>query len=157
MESDYNQRLERAVSRELRELPDLPAPDKLVSTVMATIQARSVLPWYRRSWPTWPLSLQTASLVLMLALFGGVCFAGWKFSHAESLVAAMRPVVEWFSAASLIWKTLSVLGGAMILFLKQLNTAFLIAGMAVAFFSYSACVGLGTAFFRYARCQENQL
>ena len=151
MNPDYDNRLEKAVDRELRDLPDLSAPDTLVPAVMARIRACSVLPWYRRSWPTWPTSLRFASLFLMLALFGGLCYGGWKISHAETLTLSMQSVGEWFSATTVIWRTVAVLGEAIFLFVKQLNAAFLVALIAVAVFSYAACIGLGTAFFRYAR------
>lgn len=157
MDPQDQHRLDLAVTRRLRELPDLPAPETLVPSVMASICARAVVPWYRRSWPAWPVALQGASLVLMLALFGGLCYGGWKFSQTESLSLAMRPLGEWFSAAGLIWRTLAVLGDALFFSVKQLNPAVLIAFIAVSFFSYTACIGLGTAFFRHARWQENHL
>lgn len=157
MDSQDQHRLEHAVTRRLRELPDLPAPETLVPSILASIRARAVVPWYRRSWPAWPVGLQGASLVLMLALFGGLCYGGWKFSQAETLGHAMRPIGEWFSAAGLIWRTLAVLGDALFLSVRQLNPTVLIALIAVSFFSYTACIGLGTAFFRHTRRQENHL
>lgn len=153
MESDYEHRLENAVHRELRSLPELEAPKNLGPNVMAAIRACSVLPWYRRPWPVWPKALQAASLILMLALFGGLCFAVWELSQAQSAVKAMKAAGQWVSMAGLIWTTLGALGSAILAFVKELNTAFVIAGIFIAVFSYAACIGLGTVFFRFARHQ----
>ncbi len=159
MESDHNKRLETAITRELQKLPALIAPDALVSRVMAVLAERALLPWYRRSWQAWPVALKIASLAVMLALFGGLCFAGWKFAQAQSLAAQIQKIGEWFSAAGVVWNTLSVLAGALVLFVKQLGAAILIASLLVAVFSYAACIGLGTLFIRHAFVgrQENQL
>ncbi|MEO7678644.1 MAG: hypothetical protein ABIV39_17965 [Verrucomicrobiota bacterium] len=155
MEPDYQLKLEKAIHRELGELPDRPAPKELVSSVLAIIQARSVRPWYRCAWPAWPAALQIASLALLISLFGGLCFAGWKFSHAESLSTALHPLAEFLSTIEVIWNALCVLGSALLLALKQLKPVFLVGGIAVAFLSYAMCIGLGTALFHHVRHPKN--
>jgi hypothetical protein len=62
--------LERLLDRELKRLPSPRAPRTLLPAVMAAA-SRSMQPWYRRPWVTWPAGLQTASvasLALLLAL-----------------------------------------------------------------------------------------
>lgn len=157
MDPEYEKRLERAVDLTLRDLPNLAAPESILPAVMARIQTGAVLPWYRRSWPTWPVALQGASLSLMLALFVGLCYGGWKFFQAEIFVEAVKPLDSWLSVAGVIWRTASVLAEALYLSVRQLNALVLIAMAVVAFFFYAACIGLGTAFFRQARPQENHL
>lgn len=159
MKPDHQKKLEEAISRELKKLPELEAPRMFTSRVMAAIEQRAALPWYRCSWQTWPLGLRTASFVLLVAMFGALCFGGWKLSESENVTLATHRMAEWISTAGIIWNALSVIAGALILFLKQLNPILLTACAVMAFFSYAACVGLGTAFFRYAfvRRQENHL
>jgi hypothetical protein len=159
MKPDHNKILEEAIHRELEKLPDLQAPEMLASRVMAAIEQRAVLPWYRRPWQAWPTGLQTASFVLLVAFFAALCFGGWKLSQGEIVIVATQQIGEWFSIAGVIWNTLSVLASSLLLLLKQLNPILLTACAVMAFFSYAACVGLGTAFFRYAfvRRQENHL
>ena len=157
MDPEYEKHLERAVDRTLRDLPNLAAPQSILPSVMARIQAGAVLPWYRRSWPTWPFALQGASLSLMLTLFAGLCYGGWKLSQAEFFIEAVKPLGALVSVAGVIWRTAGVLAEALYLTIRQLNAPVLIAMAALAFFFYAACIGLGTAFFRHARPQENHL
>src|SRR5258705_4824538 len=90
MNLEYEKRLENEIHRELKKLPELIAPRTLISRVMAAIEARLRLPWYRQSWQVWPLPLRAVSLVILLALFGGLFFRGLKFSHAEAVAPAMQ-------------------------------------------------------------------
>jgi len=80
MNLDYEKNLEVEIDRELNALPEIAAPARLIARVMATIELRKALPWFRRAWHTWPGPLQAVFLVTMLALFGGICFGGWPLS-----------------------------------------------------------------------------
>ena len=150
MNSDYEKQLEAAVQRELKALPELRAPQSLQTRVMRAIERRASLPWYRRSWENWPPSLQIPVLALMLALFAGLCFAGWEGWQSPTFAAASHKVAEYLSGASTIWNAASVLVSAIGLALKQLGTGFLIACLAAVALGYATCVGLGTVYLRLA-------
>jgi hypothetical protein len=156
MNPDYDKQLETAISRELRALPELAAPTALVNRVMAAIEQRVTVPWYRRSWQTWPATLQTASLVVLLALFGGVCLAGWELSQAEATTLALHRVGEWFSGLSVIGNTLNVLVNAAALVVKKLGTGFIVACLVLAGLGYALCVGLGTIYFQLAFAKNGE-
>ena len=150
MNPDYNKQLEAAISRELKALPELAAPAVLASRVMAAIEQRARVPWYRRSWQTWPVALQAASLVVLLALFGGLCYGGWELSQAEATTLALHRVGEWFSGLSMIGNTFNVLVSAAVLVVKKLGTGFIVTCLVAAGIGYAVCVGLGTVYFRLA-------
>lgn len=156
MNSDYDRQLEAEISRELKNLPDLRAPDSLVRRVTTALEWHSDLPWYRRSWQTWPASLQWPSLLVLLMLFAGLCFANWKLSHAETVVLAMRRVGNWFSAFSTIGNTLNVLWGSAILVVKKLGMGFTIACLVALGLGYAVCLGLGTIYMRVALAASGQ-
>jgi hypothetical protein len=46
--------LEMAIDRELRSLPDRPAPASLAPRVLQAIAERQRLPWWRKSFTHWP-------------------------------------------------------------------------------------------------------
>ena len=148
MNFDDEKQLETAVERELRKLPELLAPRTLILRVMKAIEARLGLPWYRKSWQMWPVALQAVSLVVLLALFGGLCFGTWKLTHLESFAAAMQPVGSWFAAFGTLWHATAALLNALVLAVKHLGTGFLVAIFAALTFGYALCVGLGTAYLR---------
>jgi uncharacterized membrane protein len=150
MNPDYDKQLEAAISRELKALPELAAPDTLANRVMAALEQRARVPWYRRSWQTWPVALQAAALVVLLALFGGLCLGGWQLSQAEATTLALHRVGGWFSGLNVIGNTFHVLVNAVLLAVKKLGTGFIVACLVAAGIGYAMCVGLGTVYFRLA-------
>ena len=150
MNPDYDQRLEAEISRELKTLPELTAPPALANRVLAALVQRARIPWYRRSWQTWPPALQAASLAVLLGLFGGLCLAGWELSQTGAVTLALHQAGEWFSGLNLIADTFNVLMNAVALVLKKLGTGFIVTGLILVGMGYALCVGLGTVYFRLA-------
>jgi hypothetical protein len=150
MKPDYDKQLEAAISRELKALPELAAPGMLANRVMAAIGQRARVPWYRRSWQTWPVVLQASSLVVLLALFGGLCLGSWELAQAEATTFALHRMEEWFSGLSMIGNTFNVLVSAAVLVVKKLGTGFIVTGLVAMGIGYAMCVGLGTVYFRLA-------
>jgi len=150
MNPDYDKRLEAEISRELKALPELAAPVALVNRVMAALEQRATVPWYRRSWQTWPVAMQAASLVVLLALFGGLCLGGWQLSQTGTATLALHRVGEWFSGLSMIGNTFNVLVSAAVLVVKKLGTGVIATCLVAAGIGYAMCVGLGTVYFRLA-------
>src|ERR1700694_1069368 len=103
MNFDYQKRLETEIDRELKELPELSAPDTLAARVMAGIETRSAVPWYRQPWHAWPAPVRAFSFVIMLALFGGLVFASWLLYQAPGTGLVMQKVGGWFSSLTVIW------------------------------------------------------
>jgi hypothetical protein len=150
MKPEYDEELEAVIDRELKGLPELPAPDTLASRVMLAIESRAKVAWYRQPWQMWPAALRMGSLVLLLALFGGLCFAGWRLAQSEAFIGATHQLGRWLSGVSALGNTLSVLLGAMVLAVKQLGTGFLIAALTAVAVGYALCLGLGTVCVRIA-------
>ena len=150
MKPEYEKELEAEIDRELKGLPELPAPDTLASRVMLAIESRAKVAWYRQPWQMWPAALRMGSLVLLLALFGGLCFAGWRLAQGEAFIGATREFGRWLSGVSALENTLNVLLGAVVLAVKQLGTGFIVAALAALAIGYAICLGLGTVCVRIA-------
>ena len=148
MNPDYDKQLEAAISRELKALPELSAPTVLASRVMMAIGQRARVPWYRRSWQTWPVALQAASLVVLLALFGGLCLGGWQLSQTGPVTLALHRVDEWFSGLGVIQNTFNVLVNAAVLVAKKLGTGVIVACLVAVGTGYAMCIGAGTVYYR---------
>jgi len=159
MNTDHNRRLETEIDRELKALPELAAPETLAARVMARIEKPIALPWYRQPWQQWPTPARAFSFGVMLALFGGLCFAIWFLFQAPGTALAVQKAEGSLSSLSVIWNTLGALANAVMLAIKKLGTGFLIACISMAVFSYLACIGLGTAVTRFAfsHVRRNQL
>jgi hypothetical protein len=150
MHSNNDKHLESEISRELKALPPLTAPASLVNRVMAAIEQRANVPWYQRSWQTWPRSLQAAALVTLLVLFGGLCFAGWELSHAETMSKTSHRIGHWFSGLYTIGNVFKILADSTALVVKKMGTPFAVACLAAAGLGYAVFLSLGTIYFRLA-------
>ena len=153
MNVEYEKQLETEIDRELKALPPLTAPSTLTSRVMAAVAKPGVVAWYQRPWPAWPLALRAASLLTLLALFGGLSFAGWELSHTGSELVTQR-FAGGLSMLGALWEVLSALVGAVVLISKNISPIYLLGYLAVLICGYLMCVGLGTLGMRVAlaRC-----
>jgi hypothetical protein len=150
MKPEYEKELEAAIDRELKGLPELPAPDALASRVMLAIESRATVAWYCQPWERWPAALRLGSLALLLALFGGLCVGGWRLAQGEAFIGATHELGQWLSGVGALGNTVSVLLGAVVLAVKQLNTGSIIAVLAALAVGYAICLGLGTVCVRIA-------
>ena len=150
MNLDNDRQLELEISRELKALPELTAPASVANHVLAAIELRLNVPWYHRSWVTWPLALRMASLAAMLALFGGLCLAGWEVSRTETILSAMHRAGQWFSGLNTIGSVVNILVASAALVLKKLGTTFIVACLIAAGLGYAIFLGLGTVYLRLA-------
>ena len=147
MNPRYEKQLEAGVRRELDALGELPAPPALAKRILQVIEQRSVAPWYRRAWPTWPLALRAASLAILLGVFGGVCFGAWELTRD---VTGSALATSWLADAAALWRTCGVLGDIGSTFISRLGTGIIVTGLALVFAACVACIGLGSACVRLA-------
>ncbi len=154
MKPDYENRLEAEIDRVLKELPELSAPASLQGRVLAAIERRAALPWYRQSWQMWPLSLRVASFVALLAPFAAICVAGWLVPQTGEYTTAAHTVGGWLSSVNALLNVVGVLLGAILAAVKQLGSTVLIACLVGLGLGYATCVGLGTFYVRLAMARR---
>lgn len=150
MNADYEKQLEAGISRELKRLPELAAPDSLVTRIMSALDRRSRSPWYQRSWQTWPPALRWTSFAVLLALFAGFCVAGSEMAHSRTSQLAMRRMEEHLSGLATIGNTLEALAGSGVLVLKKFGASFLISCSVALALGCSLCLAAGTIYLRLA-------
>jgi hypothetical protein len=150
MNTDHDNELEAQVDRELKSLSSLTAPPTLATRIISAIAARADAPWYRRAWPTWPLAGQVASFALLIAMFGGLCFAGWQLAHVVSTTVLAQKVEGALAVASVVWRTLTVLGESVLEVIRHLGAGFVCAVVLVGVVGYALLLGLGSVCYRLA-------
>lgn len=148
MSLEYEKQLEAAIDRELKGLPELPAPPTLASRVMAAIEARARVPWYRRSWQTWPVALQATAMAVLVGFFGVLCFVGWKLPQFESVSAVSRALGASCAAVGVVWKGLNLVLAALASSAVRLGSGLLVAWVTAAILAYIACIALGSWYVR---------
>ncbi|GAC1476706.1 MAG: hypothetical protein NVS2B1_18970 [Bradyrhizobium sp.] len=93
--------LERLVSRACREQPPLKAPAGLSRAILAEIERREALPWWRRSFALWPAAMQ----VLFIILCAGIAWFSLTASPGGALAQATGgadglPAGKWLHDAA---------------------------------------------------------
>ena len=147
MNPQYKKQLEASVRRELEALGELPAPPTLANQIMQVIEQRSAAPWYRRAWPTWSLTLRAASLVVLLGVFGGLCYGAWELDRA----AVEQSLSDgWFADVGALWRTAGVLVNVACTLISRRGTGVIATGLALMFVTCVAFIGLGSACVRLA-------
>jgi hypothetical protein len=150
MKTEQDRAWERWLDRELKQLPDLPAPAALVHRVMLAVHQRRSLPWYRRPWPAWPPSCQIFALLLFAGLAGFAITAvinpawlpGWK-----GLTPHLEPWGETGRGLLAIGTTL--LEAAVLLFQSVARHLFLV-GLVLVLAGYLCAVAILSACYQLA-------
>jgi hypothetical protein len=150
MSPNHEYQLEKEIDRELKALPEIPAPATLILRIMQAIARRQALPWFKRAWQTWPGSLRVVSFGLLVLLFGGLCFGIWEISTVGSAVATQK-YGSMFSLVGTLWNTVITLGTALAHAVVQLPKGVLIGCLAAVGLGYAMCVALGTFCFALVR------
>lgn len=112
--------LERLAQAKLSQLPDLEAPPTLMPRVLAALEARAYLPWWRRAWLDWPHGYQVVSVVLMV--FSAFALAWVLDSMRGSLPALTFSIwlTEQWAAIQAMASILMTLANSVILVGKSL-------------------------------------
>src|SRR5262245_16139325 len=128
MDSDRN--LEVQIDRLLKKLPEMKAPASLFQSVMAAVEVRATLPWYRQPWQTWPPVFRAVAMVMLLASFGAVSYAAWQLTQAAGYTEVTQELRSRFSGLVALFGAVEVLVRSICIVLKQLGTPVL-AGLIV--------------------------
>jgi hypothetical protein len=93
--------LESFIHRTLRSLPDRPAPRSLEARVLAAIEARSSLPWWKQSFAQWPIAARCIFLLFSAGLIKlAVMATVWAVGgfQASEFAHAFSTTISWFEA-----------------------------------------------------------
>ncbi|MDO8545676.1 MAG: hypothetical protein Q7S40_34975 [Opitutaceae bacterium] len=152
---ENNERLERAIQQTLRQLPPRSAPRSLESRVLAEIERRAALPWWRKSFAHWPIAARAGFIVLStgivkLALMATVwVMAGFDPQQYRN---AFAPQFAWMD------RGLAVVGAITSSFeiiLRNIPPLWLYGSIIFVGAMYVALFGLGAAAYRALRPQRS--
>lgn len=149
--------LNAAVDRELKQLPELRAPETLIARVMSKIEQRELPAARNSSWMFWSLRWRIISLSAFAALFCAACFGMQWILNTPFSVSLVQQIDQNASTMGFVWNTLSVLANAAELALRKLDTRFLILSAALVGAAYFVCIGLGTMMVQTAIARRKHL
>lgn len=143
---DLDPKLEAFIHERLRQLPPRSAPASLVPRVMAVVQARHALPWWRQAWWHWPLAAQVALVTIALAALGAVC--GGSVFLPESFTTYGPVLAERVGALSSWWGGVTTFAQGPSAYWNQSIEPFLLPALVGILALYGVSMGCGTALVR---------
>jgi hypothetical protein len=142
------EKLEAAIHRALRSIPDRQAPSRLEGRVLLELNRRAALPWWRKSFAYWPASVRViffvgsavaAALVVVglvqLGVSHGVDQLATDFAQRFVWVATARNVAE-------------SIGSKALLVMRAVPPVWLYTAAGTVAVSYAMLGALGAAFYR---------
>ena len=140
--------LEKFIHRALRELPDRPAPRTLESRVLAEIERRAALPWWRQSYAHWPVSMRGAFLILS-ALAAAVLIAGLVLLVRRPEAAIVAGALTERFGAILVLRSLAQAASQTINgVIHVIPSWWLYGALAAIGVCYATVIGVGAAAYR---------
>ena len=138
-------KLEQLVDRTLREQPSRRAPSSLERRVFAELARRAELPWWRKSFSYWPLSVRAAFIATAIGVAKlGVDAAVWTASglRTSSVAGTLVSEVSWVQSASS--KLLSI--GTLLI--DSIPALWLYGGVLLVLGLYGSLFALGAVAYR---------
>lgn len=146
--NDHHEQLARVIHQTLRDLPPRRAPRSLEFRVLAEIERRAALPWWRQNFAHWPVAARAVflvasagivKLVLMAVVWAMAGFDNALFaSDLAPQFALLQPVVD-FAGTSF---------GAAAAIVRNIPPLWLYAGLAFLATMYATLFGIGAAAYR---------
>jgi hypothetical protein len=142
--TEADRRLETAIDAALRELPLRPAPPSLELQVLEELSRRAALPWWRRSFASWPGAARVG-FVLMCVVLVGLAFLGgvWAMQNLGS------PAL---GALSMPWArhVFALMGaaGELASLVRIVPPEWVYEGLAASVALYATLFGLGVVAYR---------
>ena len=140
--------LENFIHQTLRSLPNRPAPRSLESRVLAAIEARAVLPWWKQSFAQWPVAarflfvLLSAGLVKLALMASVWAMGGFQASEVTHIFSTQ---LSWLEA---IIGAVRGTGESFAILLRNIPSIWLYGIIAVVAGFYAMLFSLGATAYR---------
>jgi hypothetical protein len=146
--NNSEEKLEQLIERTLRAQPVRRAPQALQARVLAEIERRATLPWWRNTFAHWPIVARASFLIasygfLRLTLAGAM----WVTSavRASHVASALEPAGRWLHEPANIISVAADVGASVI---RAVPPYWLYGGAATALALYAVLFGLGATAYR---------
>jgi hypothetical protein len=148
MNTHESDKLEAAIHRALRSLPDRKAPASLEGRVLAELGRRAALPWWRKSFTYWPSAVRIAffcgSAVAAAFAVTGLIYA-LRSRGAHDLAGGVSNSIAWIAFGRDMAAKVNANVRTLIAAIPPLWLYGIIATIAV---SYAALAAIGAATYR---------
>jgi len=137
--------LEKLIHQTLRSLPDRRAPRSLEARVLAAIETRQSLAWWRQSFAHWPLAARAAFLVVTGVLAAALIGLFFRSGSTVNPSAVLSGPAAFFAHLKSIASGLTGFGA---LLFRSIPVLWIYGGLAFFAAMYAALIGLGATAYR---------
>ena len=151
---DSQKQIEEWAHATLRDLPSRRAPRSLEERVLAEVQRRAALPWWRRSFSHWPVLAQASFFLFCAAVVRLVLAAGaWANAGFDptQFRAALAAPLAWFDNLITI---VSAASGFCDIMIRSIPSLWIYGGMVVFATMYATLFGLGAAAYKALQARD---
>jgi hypothetical protein len=141
---------EAVLDRELKRLPDRPAPDTLIPRVLAVVEGRTRRPWYRQPWRSWPPPAQILSVVVTSIVLGLLTWLSLHAGGSQWIEAGAHRADAWLAPLAPLLSVLSGLANAAALVVRSVSPWVWAGAAGFCVLMYLSCMGLGTIVWQVA-------
>lgn len=137
--------LEKMIHETLRALPARRAPRSLEGRVLAAIEARQSLPWWKQSFAHWPLAARVAFLLLtsvLAAVLISLFFHADATAEASSLLSGPLTLLAHIKAIAV------GIGNVGTLVVGSIPSCWIYGALGFIVVMYATLVGLGATAYR---------
>ena len=140
--------LENIIDRAFRDFPERPAPRTLEMRVLAEIERRAALPWWRQSYAHWPVAARGAFLALC-ALAAAALIAGLLFLVRQPEATLITGAITRRVSGLLVLRSLAEAASQTINgVIRAIPSWWLFGGLALIGACYATVIGVGAAAYR---------
>jgi hypothetical protein len=140
--------LEKFIHQTLRSLPAPRAPHSLEARVLAALEARAALPWWKQSFARWPMAARVAFFIGSAGVAKlGLMAAVWVMAGFDRVqfTSAFSTQFTWIQTASAVVAGVADFFGVLY---RSIPPLWLYGGLAFVALMYAALFGLGAAAYR---------
>jgi hypothetical protein len=148
MKMNDARKLEDFVRRAVDGIPDRRAPHTLEARILAEIDRRAALPWWRQSYSHWPIAARWAFLAVSAAAAAILIAAVMTFLQNPGTVQATGEVAQRFAWLGVAKDTLETLLYDARGVFESIPTLWVYGGLAVIASCYATLIGVGAAAYR---------
>ena len=144
MNPDAEKNLEQFIARTLRDQPLRRAPRSLESRVLAALEQRAALPWWRQSFAHWPVAVRAVFFAASAAIAAVLVWALGGFDLEQS-VNTVTTTFAWVDTLRGAVDSLTTFCGIVF---RSISPVWIYGGAAAFLALYAALFGLGAAAYR---------
>lgn len=149
---DRDEKLERLIQQTLRQLPARRAPRSLENRVLAELERRAALPWWRKSYSHWPSPVRAAFFVISAAVAALIVAGIFVLTRGAAGTEAVGEITTQVAGIRAFFGT--VVEKTFMIF-HAIPAVWLYGSIAVIASCYVALIGIGAVAYRTIRAHRS--